>query len=260
MTPVALHHESTGSGPGTPLVLGGGLGTTLTMWEPQVGALARSRRVVRYDHRGHGGSPAPDGPYALADLAGDVLVLLDRLGIERACYAGLSLGGMVGMWLAIHAPARIERLALLCTSAHMPPASRWRERAAAVRAARSTEVVVDGVLAGWLTPAYVAGHPVVVGGLRAGMVAASPEGYAGCCEAIGGMDLRADVSRIAAPTLVIGGTADPSTPPEHQRRIAGAIAGARLELVSPAMHLASVEQAGLVTRLLAEHLDGREDR
>ena len=129
-----LHHEL--SGPeGAPVVLmGSSLGTSLQMWDGQL-PLAERLRLVRFDHRGHGASPSPPGPYEIADLAGDVVALMDELGIERARYCGLSIGGMIGMWLAANAPERIERLVLICTSAHMPPASRWQERAAAVLAA-----------------------------------------------------------------------------------------------------------------------------
>jgi pimeloyl-ACP methyl ester carboxylesterase len=142
--PVELRHELSGwaersSAP--PLLMGGSLGTTLAMWAPQLGQLVRRARVIRFDHRGHGGSPVPAGPYSIEDLGGDVLALMDRLGVERASYCGLSIGGMVGQWLAINAPQRIERLVLICTSAHLPPASAWTERAATVRAAGSPEVI-----------------------------------------------------------------------------------------------------------------------
>jgi 3-oxoadipate enol-lactonase len=116
-----LHHEVAGPAGGHVVLLGGSLGATFAIWDAQVGPLAERFRVVRFDHRGHGGSPAPPGPYSIADLGGDVLALLDALGVERASYCGISLGGMIGIWLAEHAPERIERLALLCTSAHVPP-------------------------------------------------------------------------------------------------------------------------------------------
>src|ERR1039457_4997380 len=125
MTTCELYHETTGRDDAPPLVLGSSLGTTLEMWDPQIGALATRLKVIRFDYRGHGRSPVPSGPYTIEQLGGDVLALLDRLGIERFSYCGLSLGGMVGMWLAINAPARILRLVLVCTSAHMPPASAW---------------------------------------------------------------------------------------------------------------------------------------
>jgi len=249
---IELHHEVAGEG--APLLMGGSLGTTLAMWDPQLGALSERLRVVRFDHRGHGGSPVPPAPYELADLGRDVLALIDRLGLERACYCGISIGGMVGMWLAAHAPERIDRLVLICTAAYLPPASAWAERAAAVRAAGSTEVVADAVVSRWVTPGFAGERPEVVADLRAMLTATSPEGYAGCCTAIERMDLRGDLARIAAPTLVIAGRDDPATPPDLARDLQAAIPGARLEIVAPAAHLASVERAGEVSRLILDHL------
>jgi 3-oxoadipate enol-lactonase len=251
---VALHRDESGPRDGHVVLLGGSLGTTLAMWDAQVGPLAERLRVVRYDHRGHGGSPIPPGPYSIADLGGDVLALLDTLGVERASYCGLSMGGMVGIWLAQHAPERIERLALLCTSAHLPPPEAWVERAEEVEQAGSTEVVADAVLARWLTPEFAREHPEAGESLRAMLAATSPEGYAGCCRALERMDLRAGLPRIHAPTLVVAGAQDPATPPEHGEAIAAAIPGARFELLSPSAHLCAVERAGDVTALVADHL------
>jgi len=248
-----LHFEATGPADAPVVLLSGSLGSSLAVWEPQVAALGERSRVVRFDHRGHGGSPAPPGPYALEDLGSDVLALMDSLEIERASWCGLSLGGMVGMWLAAHAPERIERLVLLCTAAHMPDAP-WAERAEAVRAAGSVEVVADTVVERWLTPRFAASHPEVRARLRAMLVASDPEGYAACCGAIERMDLRDDLGRVTAPTLVIAGSEDASTPPETVRAIADTIGGARFELLEPAAHIASVERAGEVNRLLADWL------
>ena len=152
--PADLHHEIAGDERAPVLLLGCSLGTSVAMWEPQVAPLAERLRVIRYDHRGHGASPVPPGPYDIEDLGRDVLALMDRLGVERASLGGVSLGGMVAMWLGANAPDRVERLVLCCTSAHMPPASAWAERAAKVRAAGTTEVVADAVVERWLTPAF----------------------------------------------------------------------------------------------------------
>jgi 3-oxoadipate enol-lactonase len=240
------------------VLLGSSLGTTLEMWDPQVPALAERRRVVRFDARGHGRSPVPPAPYEIADLGRDVLALMDQLGVERAAYCGVSIGGMAGMWVAAHAPERIERLALLCTSAHLPPASAWAERAAAVLAAGTTEVVADAVVARWLTPAFAQGRPEVRAWLLGMLTAQPPAGYAACCGAIERMDLRGELGRIGAPTLVVAGGDDSATPLENARTIAAGIPGARLEVVPSAAHLASVERAEEVTRLLLDHLDPQE--
>ena len=247
----SLNHEIAGDGP--VLLMGSSLGTTLAMWERQL-PLAGRLRLVRFDHRGHGGSPVPPGPYEIADLGRDVLALMDSLGIERASWCGTSIGGMVGIWLGANAPERIERLILMCTSAHMPPASAWRERAAAVLEAGSPDVVADAVVERWLTPSYAAEHPGVRAELRAMLAATDGDGYAACCGAIERMDLREQLPRIAAPALVISGSDDPATPLEHQRLIAAAVPGARHEVVGPAAHMAAVERHEAVNRLILEHL------
>jgi 3-oxoadipate enol-lactonase len=249
---VALHYEE--SGDGHVVMMGPSLGATLAMWDEPAGPLAERFRAVRFDHRGHGGSPVVPGPYTIAELGRDVLALLDRLGVERASYAGLSMGGMVGIWLAANAPERVERLALVCTAAHLPPPAAWEERAEEVERAGTVEPVADGVLARWLTPGYAAEHAEAVEKLRAVLVATSPVAYAACCRALGAMDLRADLGRIRAPTLVVAAAQDPSTPPEHGSAIADAIRGARYELLDPCAHIAAVERADDVTRLLLDHL------
>jgi 3-oxoadipate enol-lactonase len=247
--------------PGAPvLVLGNSLGTSTELWQRGLPALAGRFRLLRYEHRGHGApggefSPAPPGPYSIAGLGADVLMLLDRLGVRRALYAGVSLGGMVGMWLAAAAPDRIAGLALCCTSAHLPPARSWRERAAVVRA-DGTGAIAGQVVSRWFTPAFAAAEPAVPRSFVAGLAATRPEGYAGCCEAIAAMDLRPQLAAITAPTLVIAGEQDPATPPWHGSVIAGGITGARLKVIRGAAHLANVSQAGEVSAALVAHLDG----
>ena len=248
-----LFSETTGPEAAPVLLMGSSLGTSMDMWDSQL-ALAERLRIVRFDHRGHGRSPVPRGPYEIADLGRDVIELMDALEIERASYCGLSIGGMVGIWLGANAPERIERLVLICTSAHLPPAEGWAERAAKVRAAGTVGVVADAVVARWLTPAYAEEHPELVAELRAMLVATDPEGYASACGAIERMDLRDQLGRIAAPTLVISGSGDEATPPEHQELIAASIPGGRLETVDPAAHLAAVERPARVNELIANHL------
>ncbi|MEV4622076.1 3-oxoadipate enol-lactonase [Asanoa sp. NPDC049573] len=244
-----LAHEVSGPAGAPVVVLGGSLGTTGAMWAPQVAALRDECQVVVFDHRGHGGSASPPGPYAIEDLGKDVLALLDHLGVDRVRYAGLSLGGMVGMWLAAHAPERVDRLALLCTAAHLPPASGWRQRAATVRTA-GMGAVVDAVVARWFTPGF---PPEVVAEFAAAFLTIDPEGYAGCCEAIAGMDLRPVLGSVAAPTLVVAGADDPATPPRLAETIVEGVRGAELVVLPDAAHLASVERSGAVTALLHRH-------
>jgi 3-oxoadipate enol-lactonase len=248
-----LHHEITGPADAPVLLMGGSLGTTLAMWDGQL-PLGEQFRLVRFDHRGHGDSPVPPGPYEIAELGRDVLELLDELQVECGSYCGLSLGGMVGMWLGMNAPERLDRMVLLCTSPYMPPASMWQERAETVLDAGSVEAIADGVVQRWLTPQFAEGRPEVRAWLRSQLVGTPAEGYASCCGAIERMDLRGQLSRITVPTLVISGSDDLATPPEQQRLIAESIPGARHETVGPAAHLAAVEQADAVNQLILEYL------
>ena len=255
MTCVDLFCEPAGRPGAPPLLLASSLGTTAEMWAPQIPALEDRFALTAFDHRGHGRSPVPDGPYTIADLGADVLRLMDRLGLARAAFCGLSLGGMVGQWLGINAPERISALVLIATAAHLTPADGWHERAATTRAAGSPEPLADTVVERWFTPAFTGAHPELVARHRA-MIAATPaEGYAACCEAIATMDLRAGLSGISAPTLVISGAQDPSIPPAHGRAIAVAVPGARYEKLDPGAHVVSVEQADAVSALIIEHLE-----
>jgi 3-oxoadipate enol-lactonase len=241
--------------PGAPvLVLGNSLGTSAEVWDRQVPALRESFTLVRYELPGHGGSAARPGPYTIAELGAGVLALLDSLGVERAGYCGISLGGMIGMWLAANAPGRITALGLVCTGAYLPPAGDWRQRAARVRAAGMASISA-AVLSRWFTPAYAAAEPDVIAAFRAGLERTGPDGYAGCCEAIAAMDLRPDLAGITAPTLVIAGADDPATPPECGALIASRIDRARLEVIPGAAHLAAVSAADQVTAALANHLN-----
>jgi 3-oxoadipate enol-lactonase len=234
-----------GPGGAPVLVLGNSLGTSRAVWEPQVPLLARHFRLLRYEYPGHGGSPAPPGPYTLGELGSAVLALLDSAGIERAGYCGISLGGMVGMWLAANAPDRVGALAVCCTSAFLPPASFWAARAGQARAS-GTGSIAGQVVSRWFTPGFAARHPDVPASFAAGLAEVAGEGYAGCSEAIAAMDLRPSLPSITAPTLVIAGAEDPATPPWHGAVIASAIPGARLTVVRGAAHLANVSAPGQV--------------
>jgi 3-oxoadipate enol-lactonase len=158
------------------------------------------------------------------------------------------------MWLGANAPEHVDRLALLCSSAHIAPTPSWAQRAAAVLEAGSTEPVADMIVDRWLTPAFAASYPEARERLRGMLVASPPDGYAACCGAIDRMDLRGDLPRITAPTIVGSGADDSAAAPEHQQLIADAIPGARLVSIPGAAHLAAVEQPDVVTRLLLDHL------
>jgi 3-oxoadipate enol-lactonase len=254
MTAVEVHTVVTGREDGPVVVLSNSLGSTYRMWDAQVAALQERYRVVRYDIRGHGYSPVPDGPYSIDDLADDLVALLDQLGIGRAHLVGLSLGGMTAMRVAARNPDRVDRLALLCTGAALPPASGWTDRAATVRAGRSA-AVAKAVVERWFTPGHLAAHPDVREAHEAMVAATSAEGYAGCCEAIAALDLRDDLASIKAPTLAIAGADDPATPPAKLEEIAAGVPHARLLVVPRAAHLANAEQPAIITPALIAHLE-----
>jgi 3-oxoadipate enol-lactonase len=239
------------------LVLGNSLGTSAAVWDNQVPGFLTRFRLLRYELPGHGGTPATAGPYSIGGLGTGVLALLDSLGVERAAYCGISLGGMIGMWLAAHRPDRISALGLVCTSAYLPPADGWRTRAEQVRSAGMASISA-GVLGRWFTPGFSGRAPDIIGRFSAEFERTDPVGYAGCCEAIAAMDLRPDLPRITAPTLVLAGAEDPATPPEHAAVIAELVDGARLDVIPAAAHLAAVEAPGPVTAALLAHLRGDE--
>lgn len=253
MTAVEVSYTEDGPADAPVVVLSNSLGATRGMWDPQVPALAERFRVVSYDTRGHGESPAPAGPYTLDDLVDDVVALLDRLGARRAHVVGLSLGGMTAMRLAAREPARVDRLVALATSAKPDPQG-FLERAAAARTG-GTAPLAPTVVSRWLTPGYAAEHPELVARLEAMVAGADDEGYALCCEVVAAVDLREDLGRITAPTLVVSGVEDPALPPPHQQAIADGIAGASLVSVSPGAHLPNLEQPLQVTGALLGHLD-----
>jgi 3-oxoadipate enol-lactonase len=249
-------------GDGLPvLVLGNSLGTSRDVWGPQLPALAARFRLLRFELPGHGAGPrdVPPGPYRLADLGSAVLDLLDRHDVHRASYAGISLGGMIGMWLAAHAPARIAALGLCCTSACLPPVSGWLERAARVRTA-GMAAITERTLGRWFTPPFLRSSPPAATLAAAMLEGTDPEGYAGCCEAIAAMDLRPVLGWITAPTLVIAASEDPATPPAHGAVIARKVPGATLMVVRGVSHLANLQAPGPVTAALLAHLESADRR
>jgi 3-carboxy-cis,cis-muconate cycloisomerase/3-oxoadipate enol-lactonase len=254
--PVAVHSAVDGPDAAPPLLMINSLGSALAMWQPQVAALAGRFRLIRFDLRGHGRSPVPDPPYDLADLGADALALLDRLGVDRASVCGASLGGMVGLWLAAHAPDRVDRLVVCGSSARLGPPSMWAARARTVRES-GTSAVADAAVARWLTPGHAARDPALADRLRA-MIAATPAaGYAACCGVLERAILLDDLPAIAAPTLVVVGADDPATPPSHAERVVAGIPGARLAVVPDAAHLANLGQPEHVNRLILDHLSDR---
>jgi 3-oxoadipate enol-lactonase len=238
---VRIHYEVEGRADGPPLLFSNSLGTNLHLWDRQAGAAAGlGFRVIRYDQRGHGKSAAPQGEYSIDRLGRDVIELLDTLGIERTAYCGLSMGGMTGVWLAMHHPRRFTRIALCNMTVFMPPRDLWEARIKAVREG-GMEAVVDGVVERWFTKAFRDSSHKEVERIRAMILATNPVGYAGCCAAIRDMDLRDRLGLIEAPTLVVVGAHDPATPPERGQYVVERIPGAQKVALESA-HLSNIEK------------------
>lgn len=247
-----LHYQIDGADDAPVLVLSNSLGTTLDMWLPQLPALTEKYRVLRYDTRGHGQSEVTPGPYSIAQLGGDVIALLDHLKFPRVHFCGLSMGGMTGMWLAINHPARIDRLVLCNTSAAIGVPEMWNARITQVRQGGMNSII-DAVLERWFTADFLAHAPAQVERVRGMLAATSVEGYVANCAAVRDMDQRAELGRIATPTLVIGGRHDKSTPPEHGELIAKSIPGARYVELNAA-HLSNWEVAQAFTQQVVNFL------
>jgi 3-oxoadipate enol-lactonase len=224
------------------LVLPASLGTDRTLWDAQLEAFSRSFRVVRYEFAGRA---------TIADLAGDALALLDEDGVERASWCGLSLGGMVGMWLAANAPARIDRLVLACTAARVPSPEAYSERALLVRE-HGIEPVADVAVSRWFTSSA---PPELRRRFRERLVATDVEAYARLCEAVAAWDFRDALPRVAAPTLVLAGAADEATPAAVTGLLAERIPGARHQVLEGAPHLANVECPAAFTAAALAHLE-----
>jgi 3-oxoadipate enol-lactonase len=251
-----LNYRVDGAPDAPALVLSNSLGTDLSMWDAQMPALSARFRVVRYDTRGHGASAVTPGPYTIGELGRDVLLLLDALKIHRAHFCGLSMGGMIGMWMGAQAPDRIGRLVLANTAPKIGTPEMWNQRIDGVRKG-GMQTVVDTLLERWFTPGFRARAPEQVSRVRAMLLATPPEGYVACCAAVRDMDQREAIGGITHPTLVISGAHDPVIPLDEARATAERIRGARyVEL--DAAHLSNVEAAERFTGELLAFLGGDE--
>ena len=235
------------------VVLGPSLGTDLHLFDAQVADLERDWRIVRFDLPGHGGSPVPPGPYSVHGLASHVLALLDHLDVQRFHYVGISLGGAIGQQLALDAADRLLSLAVCASAACFPDPPSWIARAAKVRA-EGTAAMVDSRTGTWWTPAFPERAPAEAERLLAMLRGTSDEGYAACCEAISTFDVRPELRRITAATLVLAGAEDPATPVDLVREVADGIPAARFLVVPGAAHLLTAERPAEAGRLLLQHL------
>jgi len=249
---VRLHYRFDGPVGAPVLMLSNSLGTDLAMWEAQMPRLTRDHRVLRYDTRGHGQSAVPPGPYTIAHLGRDVVALHDHLALDRVTFCGLSLGGMTGMWLGIHAKARVARLVLANTTARIARPDLYEARIAKVNADGMAAIAGD-VLPRWFTPQFIAREPATVATIKTMLERTPAAGYVACCAAVRDMDQRDEVDAIASPTLVIVGTRDGATPPADGRFLAERIPGARLAELD-ASHLSNIEAAPAFNATLASFL------
>ena len=251
---ITVNYELAGSGPC--VMLSHSLACNFHMWDEQMEALASRYTVLRYDTRGHGGTDAPAGPYTLELLADDVHALLAALGIKRAHWVGLSMGGMIGQTCALKYPGIFQSLVLADTTSYYPPDTQpaWQERIKVVTAG-GMSVIVDGMLARWLTEPFRQAHPEVAQRIG-GYIGATPlTGFLGCCHAIPKINLTQRLKEIACPTLIIVGEQDPGTPVAMAREIHAAMPGSELLIIPSAAHLSNVEQAAAFNDALLAFLD-----
>lgn len=246
-----LHYQLIGDASKPVLVCSNSLGTSLSMWQPQIEALQAAYHIVCYDTRGHGLSGTPLQGFGLQELGEDVVALLDHLGIEQAHFCGISMGGLTGQWLAIHHPERFLSVTISNTAAKIGQESAWRERAALVREHGLHDIAASAP-SRWFTPDFVQHHAEVVQKMSQDLAVGSAEGYAQCCEALAVADVRAELSGISIPVLIIAGGADPVTTVADAQAMQEAIFGSQLYEISAASHIANVEQAAEFTQALQQ--------
>ncbi len=236
----SIHAELEGPERAPALMLSNSLGTNLHMWDEQAGPLTHHFRLVRYDRRGHGKSGVPKGPYTMERLGRDVVAVLDALGIDKINWCGLSMGGMVGMWLGANAADRVDKLILSNTSAYFPDKAMWEGRIKLVRE-KGLAAIVDANMERWFTKGFRERSPGAMQKMREMFLATKVEGYIGCSEAIRDMDHRPLLPKIVAPTLVIAGRHDPATTLEAGEYIKDHVPGARIAVLEAA-HISNLEQ------------------
>jgi 3-oxoadipate enol-lactonase len=237
------------------LMLSNSLGTDLSMWDAQAEIFAKHYRLVRYDRRGHGKSDAPKGPYSIERLGRDVIAILDALKIKKTNWCGLSMGGMVGMWLGANAPGRIERLVLSNTACRYPVPDLWNERIRTVTE-KGTAAIVQGTMERWFSKDFREGPDAArMTPLRKVFLKTNAQGYVGCCGAIRDMDQSESIRTVTAPTLIIAGTHDMATTPKDAEYIQSRIRGAKLQMF-PTAHIANVEVPEAYADAVLAHLRG----
>jgi 3-oxoadipate enol-lactonase len=240
-----IHYDLAGPASAPTLVFSNSLGATLSMWDPQLPEFQKQFRVLRYDTRGHGQSSVTPGPYTIEQLARDVLALLDELKLDHVYFCGLSMGGQIGMWLALNAPTRLHKLILCDTAAKIGTPEMWNSRIEAVRKGGMKQISA-AVMERWFSATYRANSPEVVATIKLVLERQNPDGYIANCAAVRDFDARETITAITVPTLVIAGTHDAATTPSDGHYLAGRIAGAQYVELNAA-HLSNIEAPGHFT-------------
>src|SRR5260370_38477771 len=248
-----IHYALEGQGGSPVLVFSNSLGANYSMWNPQIPEPRKKFRVLRYETRGHGQSSSTPGPYSIELLAKDVLALLDAMDLERVHFCGLSMGGMIGMWLAVNAPERLNKLVLCNTAARIGTSESWNASIEGVRKS-GMKSVASAVVERWFTPAFRKKAPATIANTLKMLENANPEGYAACCAAVRDFDYQEQLSRIRVSTLVISGAHDPATPPADGRFLAQQIPGARYVELNAA-HLSNIADQDRFNNELAAFLN-----
>lgn len=250
-----LNYRWDGPEDGPVVLMAHALGADLAMWDPQVAPLTMAGfRVLRYDHRGHGQSAVPQGPYALARLSADAVGLMDNLGLKKVHFVGLSLGGMVGQVLGADFGHRLLSLTLCSTSSFMPPREIWEERIRTV-STNGLAAVADATIDRWFTQTGQQRLPSEVKRIRNKILNTSADGFCACCAAIRDTDLRGAIADISIPALIVVGEHDQGTPVSAARFIHEAIPHSRIEVTADAAHLQNIEQAEVFNETLLAFLD-----
>jgi 3-oxoadipate enol-lactonase len=255
---ITINYELEGPEDAPVLMFSNSLATSLAMWDPQVARLNERFRILRYDNRGHGATPPAPGPYTIGTLATDVLGLLDALRIDTVSFCGLSKGGMVGQWLGINAPGRVERLVLSNTASYFPDKEMWRDRLE-MASNQGISAIAEASIRRWFTPGYLARPDTAptVEFVRRFINETTLEGYLACSVAIRDMDFRDELAQIRVPTLVVIGEKDPATLPEYGELIAARIPKAKTAVIRDAAHLSNIEQPDAFTETLVRFLSAR---
>jgi 3-oxoadipate enol-lactonase len=248
-----IHYALEGRSESPALVFSNSLGANFSMWDAQVPEFRKKFRVLRYDTRGHGQSSSTPGPYSIEQLAKDVLTLLDALHLDRVHFCGLSMGGMIGMWLGANAAKRLNRLVLSNTGAKIGTTEAWNARIEAVQK-NGMKSVASAVVERWFTPAFRPKAPSTIANTLKMLQETNPDGYAACSAAVRDFDFREQLSQIRLPALVIAGAHDPATPPADGRFLAQQIPSAKYVELNAA-HLSNIEDQGCFNTELAAFLE-----